>query len=82
LRTPENYADAFKVLAEEKIIPATLCDKLITMSGFRHKLAHVYFDLNFEIVREILERDLDDIKEFIRTLSIEGQKRGIDVFKI
>ena len=53
LRTPESYVDAFRVLAEDNMIPKDLAQRLMEMAKFRHTLAHVYFHVDMGKVHKI-----------------------------
>ena len=82
LRTPETYADAFKVLSEEKLIPKDLAKKLVAMAGFRHVMAHVYTKLDLNTVYDTLHHDLRDIKEFLKTMATKLKEKEIDTSEI
>ena len=82
LRTPESYADAFRVLSEEKLISEELAKKLVAMARFRHVLAHVYTKLDLDRVYNILHHNLEDIKEFLKIIAAKLQERKIDISEI
>jgi uncharacterized protein YutE (UPF0331/DUF86 family) len=79
LRAPESYGDAFAVLREEGLIPEELAKSLIAMARFRHVLAHVYTKLDLNRVYDMLHRDLEEIKEFLRVLAAKLQERNIEM---
>ena len=80
LETPETYSDAFKILMQEKIIPAALAKRLMSMAKFRNVIVHMYLEIDLDTVVDIIKNDLDDIETFISILHKEGKKRGIDIF--
>ena len=59
-RIPDSYADTFKVLSENKIIPEGLCQTMVQISKFRNIVVHHYDRVDAEIVVGILRKRLDD----------------------
>jgi len=64
-RAPENYADTFKVLYEEELLPEYLMIKLIEMAKFRNRLVHIYWELDDELIYQLIKEDIKDIEEFV-----------------
>lgn len=64
-RTPEDYADTFQVLGEQGVFDKDFTRALKDMAKFRNRLTHLYWEVNDEHVREILESRLDDFKIFL-----------------
>lgn len=64
-RRPSTYAEAFHILNEEKFLLDDLTEKLAKMAGFRNVIAHDYEEVGFEIIYDVLEHRLVDIKEFL-----------------
>ena len=67
-RAPKNYADAFQVLAEQKILDSELATRLQQMAKFRNRLVHLYGEVDDEFVFKALTEDLKDILEFKKTI--------------
>jgi uncharacterized protein YutE (UPF0331/DUF86 family) len=65
LGIPQNSRDAFDVLCSNKMVSADLNKKLKSMIGFRNIAVHNYKALNLEIVREVIEKHMEDFREFI-----------------
>lgn len=63
-RSPGDYADAFRVLAEREIIGSDLGRRLEAMARFRNLLVHVYAEVDDGRVHQILRSDLPDIAAF------------------
>jgi len=63
-RVPKSYADAFKVLGEEKIISNKLLNALEKMAKFRNIVVHHYDKVDAEIVVGILKKDLKDFMNY------------------
>ena len=68
LRKPSSMAENFQILEENKIINLELCGELVKMTGFRNIVAHDYEKINYDIVFDVLNNRLDDIKEFISAI--------------
>lgn len=69
LGIPQNSRDAFQVLNSNGIIDENLTKKLKAMIGFRNIAVHNYQSINLEIVREIIEKHIMDLKEFISRIN-------------
>ena len=67
-RTPTSYSDAFKVLHENGLLPASLFTKMDKMAKFRNIVVQHYGNIDAEIVVGILKRDLDDFIDFQRAI--------------
>lgn len=65
LRTPRDYKDTFKVLAEAEIIPADFGRTMQDLAGLRNLLVHVYSQVDDEMIFESLCTQLDDFDVFI-----------------
>lgn len=68
LRKPSSMAENFQILEENKIINLELREELVKMTGFRNIVAHDYEKINYDIVFDVLNNRLDDIKEFISAI--------------
>lgn len=64
-RTPEDYADTFRVMAEHGAFDATFADALIRMARFRNRLVHIYWDIGVADLRRILTTRLPDVRAFL-----------------
>lgn len=75
LRLPEDDADAFNVLLENKIIDEQIASRLKSAKGMRNIIAHQYGAIDDSIVFEAVTQHLNkDVKEFLRML--EGRKKN------
>jgi len=61
---PQSSREAFDILRQENYLTESLTDSLKSMVGFRNIAVHNYQSLNLKIVHQIIERHLDDLKEF------------------
>lgn len=63
---PESYADAFKLLAQHDVIDKKFAKDLEQMVGFRNRIIHRYWDINFEAVYKLFKERIEDFKRFER----------------
>lgn len=66
---PEDYAGCFAGLARAGLMSAELSTRLQQMARFRNLLVHVYWEIDYARVFDVLETDLDDLREFSRTIA-------------
>jgi uncharacterized protein YutE (UPF0331/DUF86 family) len=64
LGEPRTNRQLFELLARNGWISAELGEALRQIVGFRNILVHGYSDVDLEIVRRIVEEDLDDLTGF------------------
>ena len=69
-RTPEDYADTFKVLAERNAFDQEFTNTLIQMARFRNRLVHIYWEVNNDELHHILLTRLDDILQFLKYFGV------------
>lgn len=60
---PESYADIFRILAEQDVIPNALFEELAGMAAFRNVLVHDYLRLDRKKVYQILREKLPLLKK-------------------
>lgn len=63
-RAPKDYADSFKVIQEQGLVPFDLGEKLRRMAKFRNRLVHLYSDIDNLYVYQFMQDDLKDIEKF------------------
>ncbi|SFD53274.1 Uncharacterized conserved protein YutE, UPF0331/DUF86 family [Bacillus sp. OV194] len=68
LGLPQSSRDAFDLLQENAIINEILAKRLKAMVGFRNIAVHDYQSINIEILKQIIEKHLDDFKEFTKQI--------------
>lgn len=68
LGMPQSSRDRFKLLADAKLIAPDSSDRLQRMIGFRNIALHQYQAIDLVIVEAIVQRDLDDLLAFARTI--------------
>jgi uncharacterized protein YutE (UPF0331/DUF86 family) len=64
LRAPRDYADVFKVLEEEGIIPPDFLPELQRTARFRNRLVHLYWEVDAEMIYGILQERLGAFERY------------------
>lgn len=67
-RSPDDYADSFRVLNEQKIVPNSLIDRLIEMAKFRNRIVHIYWEVDEDLVYDLIQNYLSDFELFIQSI--------------
>jgi len=65
---PASYADTFRVLKEEGVIPSGLAVRLMAMARFRNLLVHHYAEVDDVQVIQILRGELDDVDALVEAI--------------
>lgn len=68
MRLPTGYADAFKVLMENKIISKKLFTTMEKMAKFRNLIVHQYEKIDSTIVVSILRKNLTDFEKYKKAI--------------
>ncbi|MBD7986351.1 DUF86 domain-containing protein [Sporosarcina sp. Sa2YVA2] len=68
LGVPKTSREAFKLLQEADMIGADLAKTLMNMVGFRNIAVHDYQALDLGILESILNKYIDDFKQFTKVL--------------
>lgn len=69
LGTPNSYSGCFDILQKFSIIDEHLASKMTSMAKFRNLLVHLYWEIDDYRVYEILQKNPQDFKEFIKQVS-------------
>lgn len=67
-RTPSDYADAFRSLAEAGVLSPDHARRLEGMARFRNLLVHVYTRVDDRRVHEFLRQDLGDLDGLVEAI--------------
>lgn len=65
-RTPEDYADTFRVMAEKGAFDADFTRTLSQMARFRNRLVHIYWEVDGQELLRIMRADLQDRRLFLK----------------
>lgn len=71
LGIPKSSADGFRLLTWDGILSSELAHNLARMVGFRNIAVHEYREIDLDIVKSIIAKDLDDLVTFSR-LALTG----------
>lgn len=69
-RTPEDYADTFKVMEERGAFDAQFTLVLTQMARFRNRIVHIYWEVDDGELYRILQSDLGDIRTFLKKFGL------------
>ena len=68
-QAPDDYAGCFAGLARGGIIATELSSRLQQMARFRNLLVHVYWEVDYGRVFDVLETDLEDLRSFSQAIA-------------
>ncbi|MFH1181997.1 MAG: DUF86 domain-containing protein [Candidatus Woesearchaeota archaeon] len=75
LRVPQDDADAFNILSENKVISSDLAARLKNAKGMRNIISHQYGRIDDEIVYEAVTGELaKDAEKFIEAIKTPKSK--------
>jgi uncharacterized protein YutE (UPF0331/DUF86 family) len=67
-RAPKTYAEAFEILAEQGILAKEFLATVRQMVQFRNRLVHLYWEVDVEVIYDILQRNLEDFETFTKQI--------------
>lgn len=68
LRTPSTSGEVIDILIEHGLLKPEQRDRSISMIQFRNRIVHFYNGIDLNIVYQILQGELADIRELYQTL--------------
>ncbi len=70
LRVPQDYGDAFQVLAEAKVLDSGLAERLVSLAGARNLIVHLYAEVDDDRLAEAVEEGgLDDLSDYAAAIA-------------
>lgn len=69
LERAETYSEMFRILAQNEILSQELANELAEMAKFRNLLVHRYAEIDTQRLYQILQKELQDIHEFMQEIS-------------
>ena len=77
-RAPKTYAETFEILAEEKIIADDFLPTARQMVQFRNRIVHLYWEVDAEVIYDILQKNLEDFETFTSQILkfLSAQQKG------
>jgi len=68
LGVPKSNREAFKLLQDADLIDEQLATTLMNMVGFRNIAVHNYQALQLDILQAIIEKHVDDFKQYTKII--------------
>jgi len=68
LGTPEDYGDVFRILGKAGVLPREFADRLVTMTLFRNRLVHIYWEVDDAELHRLLTDGVEDLERFVLLL--------------
>ena len=76
LGIPQTSRDAFELLYKNHIITESVMKKMKAMVGFRNIAVHDYQEINLQIIQMIVEKHLDDFREYAKQVLVQENKES------
>jgi uncharacterized protein YutE (UPF0331/DUF86 family) len=70
LGMPQSQADAFRLLADAKILNPKLTDRMIGMCGFRNILIHQYQSLDIKRLHDVAKHNWQDLVQLCEAFQL------------
>ncbi len=64
LGQPQDYTEIFDILDKGGVLKENFAEKIRGMAGYRNRLVHMYNEVAADELYQILQKKLDDFKEF------------------
>jgi len=68
LGVPEEYKEVARLLRDQGIVDRLLGDRLIAMAGMRNILVHLYWDIDYRRLYQVVTTRLSDFDEYAKAL--------------
>lgn len=75
LGLPQSSRDCFRILHNNRIMDHELMASLQSMVGFRNIAVHAYQELNLDIVKNIVEHNLDNLLMFSKVILTAAERK-------
>lgn len=75
LGSPQEYRDVGKILGERGILPAELGRELAAMPGMQNVLVHLYWDVDYVLLYEIVRERLGTFEKFVQHIFLYIEER-------
>ncbi len=69
LGIPKNYADSFKILADNRLLEREMLPVYIQMVRFRNRAVHLYAEVDELEVYDIIQNNLGDFRKYIAQIA-------------
>lgn len=64
-RAPVDYADTFRIMEQHGFFDGELSSRLQDMARFRNRIIHLYWNIDNDMIYDVLRADIRDIKQFL-----------------
>lgn len=71
---PDSYRSAFRMAAEQGLLPVELGDRLAQAAAMRNILVYLYEDIDYTILHSSIQPAIDDFGAFIAHLSDQAKR--------
>jgi len=61
---PTSYADAFRIVSREGLVPLDLGDRLVRLAGLRNILVHLYLTIDPQKLFQDASQGLQDLEQY------------------
>lgn len=68
-RVPDDFAGCFAALGEAGLVPPELADRLQSMARVRNLLVHMYWEVDYGRVYDLLADGVEDLRSFSRAMA-------------
>ncbi|MDI6811242.1 MAG: DUF86 domain-containing protein [archaeon] len=75
-RVPNDYADTFRVMEEVGFFSKEFVERLVEMAKFRNRLVHIYWEVDDEVIYDIIRDDIRDIEVFVEAFMKVLREKG------
>lgn len=65
---PHSNSEAFEILYQNQLINEKTLKNMKGMIGFRNIAVHAYREVDEEILQDVIENHLEDLREFARQM--------------
>jgi len=77
-RAPDSYRGAFRMAAEQGILPQELAERLQAAAGMRNVLVHLYEEIDYTILRDSIAPALHDFRQFVAIFEATLDEGSVD----
>ncbi len=68
-QVPKDYSDCFNLLGKNGIIPDDLAKSLSQMANFRNRIVHLYWDIDYGQIYDLIINYLKDLEYFSKHIA-------------
>lgn len=65
---PDTNKECFEILEKHNLIDSKQINTYFNMAKFRNRVVHMYFDIDDNVIYELIQNNLIDFESFIKTI--------------